>query len=116
MDEFDKRALKVPSCDEFTSIFGCDCKIDQDLIQVCEFEDELGGDIRITFGLLDNSFGISVFHNGYKFLEMYDECLAEVSLDESKNIINVKFVSKELSRTVKITVWPKIFVCISVMR
>ncbi len=37
----------IPSCDELSSKFGCDCSIDENHIQKVRFLDEEGGELSI---------------------------------------------------------------------
>ena len=115
MTKFYENRPQVPSCEDFTSSFGCDCSIDKDLVQICEFRDELGKFIQITFGLLDKSFGLSMSCQGSKLLEVYDEYLTEATVDESNNLIKEMLTSNELIREITITVWPKAIVNIKAM-
>lgn len=80
--------LVIPSCNDFMSIYGCDCEID-DVIQISNF---VNGDDKITlsFDLTVNSIRLQLYRNNTLVFDLYREDLSELYLDENGDSLSFK--------------------------
>lgn len=99
--------LVIPSCNDFMSIYGFDCEMD-DVIQILKFEH---GDERVnlSFDITVNSVRLLFYRNNILVFDLYREDLLELYLDE-----NGDFLSFKLSDNFVITInfYPEISVFI----
>ncbi|HFC8522713.1 TPA: hypothetical protein ACFRHA_001624 [Neisseria subflava] len=81
--------LVIPNCNEFMSIYGFDCEID-DVIQTVKF---VNNDERITlsFDLTVNSVRFLFYRKDCIVVDLYLEDLSELYLDENGNSLSFKF-------------------------
>ena len=100
----------VPEPIDFQATFGCACTIDQDLVQTCELIDQRGDKVRLTFGNVDHSFGLSLFRGDTEVFRLYDEFLFSVKIRETKQLVEVMLGDCEFTQTWEVRVWPEIFV------
>ena len=81
--------LVIPNCNEFMSIYGFDCEID-DVIQTVKF---VNGDGRVTlsFDLTVNSVRLLFYKKDHIVIDLYLEDLSELYLDENGDCLSFKF-------------------------
>lgn len=99
--------IKVPDSDDFISTFGCDYSVDDDLYQQYLFLDSSDSKLRLTFGLVDNSFGLSLWQGESEIVKIYDEFLLEVSIDSDSQQIIIKLKQDSVIQKITLSVWPK---------
>ena len=80
--------LVIPNCNEFMSIYGFDCEID-DVIQTVKF---VNNDERVTlsFDLTVNSVRFLFYRKDCIVVDLYLEDLSELYLDENGNSLSFK--------------------------
>lgn len=80
--------LVIPSCNDFMSIYGCDCEID-DVVQIVKF---INGNEKIilSFDLTVNSIRLLLYRNDFVIFDLYREDLVELYLDENGNFLSFK--------------------------
>jgi hypothetical protein len=108
--------LSVPTSNEFEATFGCDCSIDDDLVQTCVFQDNLEQEARITFGHVDCTFGVTIIKEGEEIFRIYDEFLHEVSIIEKIQTVNIILKHGSLFQTIDLVIWPQIKISITSMK
>ncbi|WP_259779845.1 hypothetical protein [Aestuariispira ectoiniformans] len=104
---------EIPEPADFQAAFGCNGGVDSDLIQSYEFIDKSGKKLRLTFGEVDCSFGLSVYQDGKEATRVYDEFLYRVKICEEKQAVEV-YLTGPTTQFWEIVVWPEI--CVSVTR
>jgi hypothetical protein len=104
----------IPSCDELSSIFGCDCWIDENHIQIMKFADEDKSDLSIYIGHVDDSVKIVFNKDLTTVIDIYMENLEEFFLDVDKQIIKMVF-NQSYKVTVEIKLWSKFLIKINSM-
>lgn len=104
----------IPSCDELSSIFGCDCWIDDNHIQVMKFIDEDKRELSIYIGQVDDSVKVVLRSDSLTLTDFYMENLREFFLDEDKQTIKMIF-NQSYRVIVEIKLWSKFLIKISGM-
>ncbi|AEF54853.1 hypothetical protein [Marinomonas posidonica] len=108
--------ISVPDSDDFISTFGCDYSIDADLYQQYFFQDSEGSKLRLTLGLVDNSFSLSLWQGEFEVVKIYDEFLLEASIDASTQNIFIKLKQTDLIQKITLSAWPKFALSIERMK
>lgn len=104
--------INVPDSNEFISTFGCDYEVDNDLYQQYIFQDSYGSKLRLTFGLIDNSFGLSLWKNDSQIFKIYDEFLLNVSIDSDSAEICIDLKQADIVQKITLSVWPVFLISI----
>jgi len=86
--------VKIPSCEDFISIFGCSCDIDNDFVQSIKFEDAENNILNIKIGLIDNSVRVILLSNSNKIInDIYLESLQNFEINEETQKLKIIFNS-----------------------
>lgn len=109
-------ANKIPNPDDFEEAFGCDCNIDKDLVQTCIFKDKSNKEIRLVFGLIDNSLELTISSDGMKLMELYDEFLMDVTINSESQLIIIDLGVDQKIDLIQIHVWPYASINITSMK
>lgn len=107
--------IEIPSSDAFISVFGCDYSVDEDLYQQYLFQDSNGSELRLTFGLVDNSFGLSFWQGEFEVVKIYDEFLLEASIDSDSQKIFIKLKQENVVQKIALSIWPNFSISIERM-
>lgn len=80
--------LVIPSCNDFMSIYGFDCEMD-DVIQILKF---VHGDERVnlSFDITVNSVRLLFYRSDTIVFDLYREDLLELYLDENGDSLSFK--------------------------
>ena len=108
--------IQVPSSTDFISVFGCDYSVDDDFLQQYLFQDNHDGKVRLTFGLVDGSFGLSFWQNNFEILKIYDEYLLDASIGEDDQSVLIRLMQEGQFQTIKLNIWPRIIISIVNMK
>lgn len=104
-------SISIPTQNDFESIFGCDCSFDKDLVQVCIFNDKVGNRLKLTFGIIDKSFGLHLARDEFEKIKIYDEFLVDVKVYEDE-VIEITLGHNETFQVISLSVWPEISISI----
>jgi len=104
----------IPSCDELSSIFGCDCWIDENHIQTIKFLDESNHELSLHMGHVDDSVRIILIHDSTTVNDIYMEKLEYFCWDENEQTIKMVF-NNSYKITIEIKLWSKFLITISGM-
>ena len=84
--------LQIPSCNDFVSLYGFDCSIDEDFVQKCVFRN---GEYKLTlnFYIPIDALKISISKSDKEYFYFYREDLSKIMLDENGDFMNLTFSS-----------------------
>jgi len=100
---------KVPTPDDFICMFGCEATINPDtIVQECIFYDDSGKELKLAFGLLDNSFSIFILNNDSLEVSIRSDYLLSVNI--SGQGIDVVYIGHSKDVKFSLKVWPQIVI------
>lgn len=108
--------IKIPESNDFVSIFGCEHSVDSDLFEKYHFQDNYGATAILTFGHVDNSFGLTLCQEGFEVVIIYDEFLKEASIDENNQSVLITLKQGDKEQRIRLIVWPRFSLSIERMR
>jgi len=108
--------IQIPLSEDFIATFGCEYSTKDDLFQQYVFQDNHGGVVKLTFGFVDGSFGLSFFQDDLEILKIYDEFLSTASINETDQSVVIVLKQGNTLRAIKFTVWPRMLVSIDNMK
>lgn len=107
--------VDIPSCHEIISLFGCECSIDDNLVQKLIFTDIENKTLYILIGLIDNSVKVTLIDSSLNTINnLFFESLNLFEIYEDKQKIKMVF-NAVYEVSLEINLWKRFEINISGM-
>ena len=96
----------LPEINDFMTVFGYECTVDEDLKYTCELYDKNKNCLKIRFSEIDRSFDLALKLKAGNEINIYNEFLSNIRINPQKQSLCIEMDNGIFYEILNIEVWP----------